>query len=300
MKHALVLFLLATHIVAAPTEPSEAEVCANLLETRQACVLTQTNSKEFWYEEIHNNGISPFIPDGDSWPVFRNVKSFRAEGDGLTDDSLAIQNAIDAGTNFANRSTNSLGTTGQPAVLYFPSGTYLVKKPLQLYVYTVVMGDPINMPTIKAASSFEGDTVIRAKDPNQVSVENFHIGIKNIILDSQSLNRARTLTLLDWSISQGTQLTNVAFNMPFDATGHTGLATPANGSPLMVNDCTFTGGATGIAMNTQQYHLQGLKFSRCTTGIRTTGASTTSCRAARSSSAPSGSTRRASTSGSWP
>jgi glucan 1,3-beta-glucosidase len=54
-----------------------------------------TNPGTFWYEQITHNGISPFINDGASWPVFRNVKTnYGAAGDGTTDDSGAIQNAI--------------------------------------------------------------------------------------------------------------------------------------------------------------------------------------------------------------
>ena len=49
-----------------------------------------------------------------------------------------------------SRNTNSLGTTGQPAVVYVPSGTYILKSPLQLYVGTVMMGNPLNPPVLKA------------------------------------------------------------------------------------------------------------------------------------------------------
>lgn len=42
------------------------------------------------------------------------------------------------------------------------------------------MGDPIRMTTLKADSTFNGDTMIRAKDTSYISIENFHIAIKRI------------------------------------------------------------------------------------------------------------------------
>lgn len=123
---------------------------------------------------------------------------FGAKGDGVTDDTDAIQNAINAGNSFAGRTTNSLGTTGQPAVVYIPSGTYMLSKPLQLYVGTVVLGNPINRPTLKATSSFSGSTIIFSKDPHQDSTTTFYIGFKNIIIDSNNLSPSTTITLMDW------------------------------------------------------------------------------------------------------
>lgn len=106
------------------------------------------------------------------------------------------------------------------------------------------------------------------KDPNQDSTTNFYIGIKNVIIDSNSVNKDTTLTLLDWSVSQATQLTNIVFNMPNYSTGHTGIAMPEGGSGTMIGDLTFNGGAVGLNMNNQQYEGKSLSFNGCNTAIK--------------------------------
>jgi len=83
------------------------------------------------------------------------------------------------------------------------------------------MGNALNPPTIKASSSFNGDTMIYGKDPNHDSTINFYIGIKNLIIDSTAVDKSKVLKLLDWSVSQATQLANIIFQMPNFSTGHT-------------------------------------------------------------------------------
>ncbi|KAI1373765.1 glycoside hydrolase family 55 protein [Hypoxylon crocopeplum] len=232
------------------------------------CPLVPTDPTMYWYESVTHNGISPFIPNGTDWPVFRNVKTmFGAKGDGVTDDSEALQNAINAGNSFAERNANSLGTTGQPAVVYLPKGVYVLAQPIQFFVGMILMGDPIDPPTIKAASNFSGDFMIFAKDPSQGSTTNFYIGMKNVIIDSMDFDKDKNLTLIDWSVSQACQLTNVRFNMPYESTGHIGIAMPEGGSGLIMEDLYFHGGVVGIKLDNQQYHLKSLTFDGCRTGI---------------------------------
>ncbi len=179
-----------------------------------------------------------------------------------------------------------MGTTGQPAIVYLPGGTYLLKHALQLYVGTVLVGDPTNPPVLKAASGFSGDHMIYAKDPNYGGTINFYIGIKNIVLDSTGLDPATSITLLDWTVSQATQLANVQFNMAPNPTSHIGLSTQYdyNSNIIVVsedsvhsmesqtltinkNDLRFNGGNVGMKLNGQQWVFKNIVFSGTNTGV---------------------------------
>jgi Pectate lyase superfamily protein len=56
--------------------------------------------------------------------AMKNIKDFGAVGDGLTDDTVAIQSALNSG-----RDTDG-DYNGKPKALYFPAGTYLVSATL--------------------------------------------------------------------------------------------------------------------------------------------------------------------------
>lgn len=231
--------------------------------------VTSAAQQTYWYETITHNGISPFISNGNSWTVFRNVKDYGAKGDGVTDDSAAIQAAINAGGRGSGG--NGYGTTGAPAAVYFPTGTYAMGSSIQIFVDTVLIGNPINRPTLKALSSFSGNYIIYGKDPGFDATINFYQAIKNLIIDSTAVSTSTSLTLLDWSVSQATQLTNVRFNMP-DYSSHTGVSTPEGGSGTYLGDLEFIGGKIGININNQQYSFKNISFNGCNTGVYVTHA----------------------------
>lgn len=147
-------------------------------------------------------------------------------------------------------------------------------KSIQMRLGTVLMGDPTNLPTLKAASNFPNSHIIYAKDPVQGGTNQFYIAIKNLIIDSNSIDKDKAITHIDWTVSQATQLTNVIFNMPNYSTGHKGVTTGTWSGPdgwnsaLILNDLTFNGGAIGMELHGQQYVLKGMTFTACNTGIK--------------------------------
>jgi glucan 1,3-beta-glucosidase len=70
----------------------------------------------------------------------------------VTDDTIAINAAISDGGRCGGKTC--AGSTTTPAIIYFPPGTYIVSNPIVGYYYTQMIGDPTDMPVIKASSSF--------------------------------------------------------------------------------------------------------------------------------------------------
>ena len=133
----------------------------------------------------------------------------------------------------------------------------------------MLLGDPTNPPTLKVPSGYSGSFVIYGKDPDQDKAEcNFYIAVKNIIIDTTAVDKDQALNLLDWSIAQATQLTNVVFNMPDYSSGHVGIAAPEQGSSTFMGDLTFNGGSVGIQLANQQFEFKSMSFNRCHTGIQ--------------------------------
>jgi glucan 1,3-beta-glucosidase len=212
----------------------------------------------YWYEKIKHNGVAP--GRSSSWVVFRNVKDYGAKGDGVTDDAAAIQRAITTGDSSGTRDSGRLGSTGQPAVVYFPPGTYVVGTNIKNYIGTVLMGDPTERPSIKASASFRGNTLISGVDPRYSGLVAFYHEIKNLIFDSTALSATTRITLLDWPVSQGSQLSNCVFNMPIGAASHTGIVASGMNSPLLINDLQFIGGGIGYTGSSTQYHFKNVYF----------------------------------------
>ena len=109
---------------------------ANDTSTASAPLSTGTSGScaPYWLENIKHQGIASFNPNPSNYTVFRNVRDFGARGDGVTDDTTAIQRAVTQGNRCGPSACES--STNTPAIVYFPEGTYLISSSIIDYYYT--------------------------------------------------------------------------------------------------------------------------------------------------------------------
>jgi glucan 1,3-beta-glucosidase len=186
-------------------------------------------------------GKAPFCERPEDYTVYRNaVTDNFALGDGTGDQTNSLQCAINEQYKSGNRGNRYQGpVTCQPRVVFLPSGTYQIKSKLDLRVGTVLVGDPSYPPMIKAASDFQGNTLVNGDDfatNGSSGTDNFLILMKNIIIDTTSIP-GQVVTAINWGVAQGCGLTNVSVNMPLNQTkfGHTGISL-GEGSTITITD----------------------------------------------------------------
>ncbi|OBT82398.1 hypothetical protein VE02_09582 [Pseudogymnoascus sp. 03VT05] len=224
----------------------------------------------YWMASVDQNGISPFAPAG--YKVWRNVKDFGAVGNGIADDTAAINLAISSGGRCGAGCGSS---TIYPAVVWFPSGTYLISSSIIQYYNTQFLGDPLNVPTILAASSFVGLGVITSDVYTGVGEEEWYINqnnflrsVKNFRIDITRTDPAASVCGIHWQVAQGTSLENIDFYMSY-APGNTQQGIfMENGSGGFLSDLTFIGGNFGAYFGNQQFTTHHLVFSGCVTALQ--------------------------------
>ncbi|KAJ7184275.1 exo-beta-1,3-glucanase [Mycena filopes] len=194
-----------------------------------------TSAGVFWLEAIKHQGKAAYNEHPDDYQVFRNVKDFGAKGDGVSDDTAAINNAISSG-NRCGAGCNS--STVTPALVYFPQGVYLVSQPIIAYYYTQLIGDAKNPPTLLAAASFVGMAVVDA-DPYIPGGD----GAQWYQNQNNLIPATTSGTCLHWQVAQATSLMNITFRMSNASdTVHQGIWME-NGSGGFMGDLVFDGGA---------------------------------------------------------
>ncbi|KAF2118889.1 exo-beta-1,3-glucanase-like protein [Lophiotrema nucula] len=230
----------------------------------------------YWLESIKHQGLSPFN-NASGYRIFRDVKKdYAAKGDGLTDDTDAIQKALGDGGRCGPGVCNS--TTRTPAIVYIPEGTYLISKPIIDYYYTMIIGNPNCLPTLLVSPSFNtsSSTYVLDGDPfmpgqngkkSWIATNTFFRQVRNLIFDMTQFPSTQLIQGMHWPTSQTTSLQNLVFRM---ATGkeslHEGIFSE-EGSAGFMTDLAFYGGNIGFHVGNQQFTTRNLTFDGCNTAI---------------------------------
>ncbi|KAK1754506.1 glucan 1,3-beta-glucosidase [Echria macrotheca] len=217
---------------------------------------------KWWRAEIDHNGTTPYSTDS-SFQYYRNVLRYGADNTGTKDSSGAFNDAINAWSRAGNT------VTTRPAYVYIPPGTYLIKQSVQMLVNTFLIGDAANLPVLIADPALDDNPVVYGYDDlqgNNGATKNFYMAVRNLRIDTSRISSNVQAKAMEWSVSQSCSLSNIHVVMP-EGSRHTGIAMNRGGSPLIISDCTFTGGAVGVEVGSQQYLLKGLSFDSCAVGI---------------------------------
>ncbi|KAI9738277.1 MAG: hypothetical protein M1834_008775 [Cirrosporium novae-zelandiae] len=234
----------------------------------------------YWLADITHQGLAAFNSDPSSYTVFRNVKDYGAvgdrgtnmgSGDGVTDDTAAINSAISSGGRYGPSSRESSTTT--PAIVYFPAGTYLISSSIIDYYMTQLIGNPNSPAVIKATSGFsglgliDGDQYQSDGDQGWSSTNVFLRQIRNLVIDMTSIPGSSSATGIHWPTAQATSIQNVVIYMSeVSGTQHQGLFIE-NGSAGFLTDVVIIGGLYGANIGNQQYTMRNLTISNAVTGI---------------------------------
>nr|ADX07323.1 putative exo-beta-1,3-glucanase [Flammulina velutipes] len=233
---------------------------------------TASPSDPFWLQSMTHRGTAAYNSNPSGYQVFRNVKDYGAKGDGVTDDTAAINAAVSGGGRCGQGCPS---TTVSPAIVYFPAGTYLVSKPIIAFYYTQLIGDAKHLPTLLASASFTGMAVIDA-DPYidggggaqyYTNQNNFFRSVRNFIIDLRRMPSTASATGIHWQVSQATSLMNIVFEMSAaSGTSHQGIWME-NGSGGYMGDMIFNGGKYGMWVGNQQFTVRNITINNANTAV---------------------------------
>lgn len=237
-----------------------------------ATLTPSVTSAPMWIQGITHNGMASFNSNPSTYQVYRNVKDFGAKGDGVTDDTAAINQAISSGGRCGDNCVPQSSTI-QPAIVFFPAGTYKVSSPIIQYYYTQMVGDALAPPTLLASANFSGMAVIDS-DPYgsngynwYVNQDNFYRQVRNFVIDLTQTPATAGTTGIHWQVAQATSLTNIVFQMSTASnTGHQGVWME-NGSGGFMSDLIFNGGKYGLWVGSQQFTSRNITFNNAQTAI---------------------------------
>lgn len=146
-------------------------------------------------------------------------------------------------------------STDSPAVVYIPSGTYFIQKPIIFYYMTQLIGNPRDLPVLKASATLDALALIDASpysnqdgQPAWTSTNVFLRQIRNLIIDGTARDPTLGFQAIHWPASQATTIQNVKIRMTQASNSvHAGIFVE-NGKPTQVHAPVLTDAAQALAV----------------------------------------------------
>jgi hypothetical protein len=188
----------------------------------------------------------------DKFDDFVNVRDFGATGDGTTDDTSALNRAIQQ----IYKSTVSPTDSRARRTIYFPGGTYLTSDTVLIPTYARLVGDGLSSTMIKQVngnrsvanicdSSFQSGSLIGTNS----AVLPIGIELNGINFFNSNSNIAQPILIIDSASNlKINSCTFYANNQPgFYPNLVAILSTNSATSKITFDSCQFTGGGNGIS-----------------------------------------------------
>lgn len=143
-----------------------------------------------------------------------------------------------------------------------------MSSPIISEFYTHLIGDALNLPTLKASAHFSGTAIIDSDPTNATGVlwygalNNFYRQTRNFVIDLTATHNA---TGIHWEVSQAASLQNIAIEMTKGG-AQRGIYIDG-GAGGFIADIVFNGGSVGASFGNQQFTMRNLTFNNCSTGI---------------------------------
>lgn len=214
--------------------------------------------------DLNHPTIRTFQRKLDNWV---SVRDFGAIGDGVVDDTDAINRAIQQIYNQARLQNSRLVRR----TLKLEGGTYKVSDTIKVPPWLNIIGDGINNTVIKQVSG-SADSVFRTADSSYVSDGTIgsgdvslpqYITVNNLTIQNDN---DRDIFVID--SGNGIYFDRVGFQGPLNnpttsgtAAGVTVLSTAATSKDINFNSCDFNGVRNGFTSNSL---VNDIKFSNCT------------------------------------
>lgn len=145
--------------VYAPNSGDARRMSINSLADYMQGVITPDNAANITYDPAGTGAVARTVQSKLRDVV--SVKDFGAVGDGVTDDTAAIQAAIEA-SKPATAAYNLINPATGTKRIYVPSGVYLISSPLSLYSFQEFVGDGPGT-LLKASGGFSGTALVLLK-----------------------------------------------------------------------------------------------------------------------------------------